>query len=121
MFALSGIISTEEKFKKESLIFVSKYISGKQPNVFKNLIGKPVESNRLRSSDKKTFKIDPKLKKGNLLFSILNEWNKCEQIYRDASNPKELIKLFKEHNIETQKMRQCNAKHCFFCERDKAA
>ena len=73
----------------------------------------------MRNSDKKTFKIDPKLKKGNLLYSILQEWNNCEQTFRNTSNPKEMKKLLKEHTIEIQKMRVCSVKKCYLCERDK--
>ena len=39
LFSLSGITPVEEMFKKESLIFISKYLSEKQPKAFKPIIG----------------------------------------------------------------------------------
>ena len=42
-----------DKFQKESLIFVSKYLSGEQPQIFQKLIRNLREPSRIRSSDKK--------------------------------------------------------------------
>ena len=57
LFSLSGITPVEEMFKKESLIFISKYLSEKQPKAFKSIIGDLRAPSKLRDSMKKPSKL----------------------------------------------------------------
>ena len=118
LFSLSGITPVDEMFKKESLIFLSKYLSDNQPKAFQSIIGDLREPSKFRDSMKKTFKISSKFKKGNLLYEMLSQWNTCEQKFRDTKTTKEMKKLIKDHLIEKNKHFKCpNKKNCYTCQR----
>ena len=117
MFALSGVTPVEEKFKKESLMFIKKMQLGKQPKAFDDWIEFGTDS-RLRSNSANKIKLT-KFKKGNVFYSIINEWNNCEPEFRDSQTINQLKAKMRDQLISNLNSRKCTVKKCFSCQRDK--
>ena len=119
LFRLSGVIPFNEMYRKESLIFLKKLQIGKQPKIFKDIIGNFETNTNLRSSHQQKIRIPTQFKKGNVFYNILKSWNDSEPELKNCENELKLKALFKELQKEKQKTKKCTTKRCYMCLKDK--
>ena len=119
LFRLSGVTPFNEMYRKESLIFLKKLQIGKQPTIFKDIIGNFDKNTSLRSNHQHKVKIPPQMKKGNVFYSILKSWNDSESQLKECENESKLKALFNEMQKEKQKAQKCAVKRCFMCYKDR--
>ena len=119
LFRLSGVIPFNEMYRFESLIFLKKLQTGKQPSIFNEIIGNFETNKSLRSSQQNKLKIPKDFKKGNVFYSILKSWNDSELDVKNCENELKLKQVFKDKQKEILLNKMCMQKRCFMCTRDK--
>ena len=117
LFALSGIIPVDEKFHHESLLFIKKKELGKQPKAFDQIIEFGTES-KLRSNTENKIKLT-KFKKGNVMYSMIYEWNNCDPQLRNSQSLNQLKNKLKEMSKSKMSSKKCSTRKCYFCQRDR--
>ena len=94
LFDISKITPVNESFPNEAIKFIFKYLNDQQPEMIKQVIES--DSRSLRSSQTNKIKIPEKIKKDNVIYSIINEWNITSDKIRDSGNISTLKKLLSE-------------------------
>ena len=117
LFALSGIIPVDEKYKVESLTFLKKMQKGEQPRAFANIIEFGTDA-RLRSNTENKIKLT-RHRKGSMMYSMASEWNKCEPELRNCTSTNHMKSELRHKIKETMLSRKCSKKKCYYCRRDK--
>jgi hypothetical protein len=80
MFKLSNITKVSNLIENESISFTHKFTKGMQTKIFNSIIKvHQKETKETRSCDQQKFPINKNLKKGDIMYNILHNWNSSSQ------------------------------------------
>ena len=114
LFEINGITKFENIVKREGILMTYKYINKELPKAIMNLFENNIEISKktTRETDRLHLKPKSNLKKGNIMFEILNSWNSIENSIRLQKNIPSIKKgLQKIWN----KGENCTKNHCYNC------
>ena len=74
------------------------------------------DSRSLRSTQTNKIKIPEKIKKENVFYSIINEWNITSDKIRDSGNISTIKKLLSEKSQNN--ILSCKKRECYICRKD---
>ena len=116
LFNKSNITKVENIVKKESIIITYKFLKNETPMAINDLYTKNIETNlrETRGSENNFLKMKKGLKKGEVMFEILNNWNTTKKDIRFQQNIKCLKKALSK---EMNKVVPCKTKNCYSCKR----
>ena len=117
LFEKSRITKVENLFEKESLLLTFKFMNRELPNAVLELFDAclTTTSRLTRSMANKDLILESKLKKGNLMFDIIDNWNKAPTSMKEESN------FYKFKKSITDKQNQyvaCTVRNCYRCRYD---
>ena len=113
-FKQSKITKIENLFEKESILLTYKYLNSSLPietiKLFDDSLQKgPIQT---RSTSKSNLVTKRNLTKGNLMYDIIENWNRCAMSLREVKK----IKDFKMKILEKQnEVEVCRKKDCYVC------
>ena len=113
LFAKSRITKAEDIFKRESLLMTFKYQKKTLPDAIMTLYENSLDKDGrfTRQYSTKLLKPSRALKKGNLMFETLNQWNNLESLKDETS-----IKSFKTNLTRMlNKYDHCTKQNCYSC------
>ena len=117
LFKMTKITKVEHLLDKERISLCYNYYYGKNPAAITNLFQESIMNSNLhtRSGTTKKFRIKPSLKKGDVMFDIMNSWNKADPLvhYMKSFN---VVKSFLVDQQNT--VSECKIKKCESCEFD---
>ena len=114
LFDISKITPVNEIFPNEAIKFIFKYLNDQQPEMIKQVIES--DSRSLRSTQTNKIKIPEKIKKENVFYSIINEWNITSDKIRESGNISTLKKLLSEKSQNN--ILSCKKRECYICRKD---
>ena len=113
-FKESKITKIENLFEKESLVLTYKYLNWCLPKETMKLFDDSLQKGPIqtRSTSKSNLVINKNLTKGNLMFNIIENWNRCAMSLKEVKK----IKDFKMKILEKQnEVEVCQKKNCYVC------
>ena len=123
LFKLAKIIPFNKLYHIEAVKFIHLNISEtskeKQPKEIQRILFKQDEINRNTRlhDDESKIRIHHKYKKGQVIFNILDNWNKLDIKHRMAGNVRHLVKALKESTLK--ELKTCTIQNCKICELDQ--
>ena len=101
-------------FNKQSLLLTYNYQQKNLPNEILKLFDNSLHNNNIltRNMTKCSLKPKKELKRGNVMYEILNNWNETNKSIRDEPN----LRAFKRKIMDFQnEFVKCNKENCYSC------
>ena len=111
-FKKSKITKIENLFEKESILLTYKYLNSSLPKETIKLFDDSLQKGPIqtRSTSKSNLVTKRNLTKGNLMYDIIENWNRCAMSLREVKKIKDLkMKILEKQN----EVEVCHKKDCY--------
>jgi hypothetical protein len=114
LFEKGRITKVENIFEKEALVMTQKFQKKKLPTAIMQLYENSVDDSSVKTRQSTACNLRPKrkLKEGNLMFDILDSWNKADSTVR---NEKSLKGVKKTTLAKQNSYPPCSKINCYSC------